>query len=326
VLATGTKLGEVLRTVFAALLLLVVSVVQGQATNFTMNVPGTSLRLPTGYPEAGGVAIVLIGANGNAYYQFSDPTGAFQGYQNTGNPAAFRGNPFTINNPIALDCGASSCATYFGGAITQMHVRFSAQDGDTGAGEFDNNDITLRVNGFDVANWSTVQTEVTNTAGTVSSGFRTGFTNNTFNTGWMTSTNTALLSNVLTTGRTTTQIFDRDPNDNYWDFRVGNALAIADISTVAPGYTLSKTSPSTVFASVGQQITYNFVIANIGSVPINSLTLLDDKIGTVTCSPTSLQDVNFGVTPLQATCTATYTVTQADLWQCRQCGALYVPH
>nr|MCU0800225.1 hypothetical protein [Paracoccaceae bacterium] len=233
-----------IRHALAGLLLVFLSLTQALATNFTMNVPGTSLRLPTGYPEAGGVAIVMVGANGNAYYQFSDPTGAFQGFNNSGTPTAFQGNPFTINNPIALDCGASSCSTYFGGSIAQMYVRFTAQDGDTGAGEFDFNDITLRVNGFDVANWSTVQTEITNTAGTTSLGFRTGFTNNTYNTGWVSSTNAALLNNILTTGRTTSQIFDRDPNDNFWDFRIGNTLTNPDIVTVAPGYDLTKTSPS----------------------------------------------------------------------------------
>ncbi|MFM2389507.1 MAG: hypothetical protein RLZZ437_1062, partial [Pseudomonadota bacterium] len=311
--SASEKLSNALRFVLAAMLFLAMSSLQGLATNFTMNVPGTNLRLPTGYPEAGGVAIVMIGANGNAYYQFSDPTGAFQGFQNTGTPTAFRGNPFTINNPIALDCGASTCATYFGGSIAQMYVRFSAQDGDTGAGEFDFNDITLRVNGFDVSNWSTVQTEITNTAGTVSQGFATGYTNNTFNTGWMSTTNPALLSNILSTGRTTTQIFDRDPNDNFWDFRIGNTLTNQDIKTVAPGYDLTKTSPSTAFATVGQVVTYNFVIRNIGSVPIRNITLQDDKIGAVTCTPTTLLDVNLGQTPNQATCTATYTVTQADV-------------
>ncbi|WP_143526302.1 hypothetical protein [Roseivivax lentus] len=78
------------------------------ATPFTSTVPGTSIVLPDGYPEAGGVAIVLQGVNGNLYYQFSDPDGAFVGFQNNGQPAAFRGNPFTINDPIALDCGFSS--------------------------------------------------------------------------------------------------------------------------------------------------------------------------------------------------------------------------
>ena len=99
------------------------------ATNFTMNVPGTALRLPNGYPEAGGVAIVFIGVNGNAYYQFSNPTGAFHGYSNNGTPTAFQGNPFTINSPISLNCGFSACSTYFGGSIAQAYIRFSAYDG-----------------------------------------------------------------------------------------------------------------------------------------------------------------------------------------------------
>ena len=37
----------------------------------------TGAVLPTAYPEAGGVALILYGAYGNIYYQFSDPSGAF---------------------------------------------------------------------------------------------------------------------------------------------------------------------------------------------------------------------------------------------------------
>jgi large repetitive protein len=258
----------------------------------------------------------MVGANGNSYFQFSDPTGAFQGYSNNGIPAGFQGNPFTINNPIALDCGASSCATYFGGSIAQVYVRFSILDGDTGAGEFDLNDITLRLNGFDISNMSGVRTEITNTAGTVSNGFATGFTNNTFNTGWFSSTNAALLSNILSTGRTTSTVFDRDPGDNFWDFRVGPTLTNGDIITVAPGYELTKTTNPTgitSYSTVGQVINYRYVISNIGSVPIRNITLQDDKIGTVTCTPTTLLDVNFGQTANTAVCNASYTITQADI-------------
>ena len=287
--------------------------VAADASPFTTNVPGTSLVLPAEYPEAGGVAIVMVGANGNAYYQFSNPTGAFVGFQNTGNPAAFRGNPFTINNPISLNCGYSSCSTYFGGSIANVYIRFTAQDGDTQVGGFDENDITLRLNGFDISNWSGVATQATDTAGTTVFSSGTGFGNNTFDTGWFSSTNPALLANILSTGKTTSQIFDRDPNDNYWDFSIGNSLSNASIVTVAPGYSLTKTANPTTFTAVGQVINYTYNVANIGSVSIRQLTLSDNKIANVTCNKTVINAVPFGApAPDSAVCTASYTITQAD--------------
>jgi len=96
-----------------------------EATPFTTTVPGTGVMLPDEYPEAGGVAIVLTGANGNIYYQFSDPDGAFRGFNSNGQPRRFRGNPFTVNDPISLDCGFASCTDYFGGSIARMDIRFS---------------------------------------------------------------------------------------------------------------------------------------------------------------------------------------------------------
>jgi hypothetical protein len=120
---------------------------------FTRTSP-SGIALPAVYPEAGGVAMIMVGANGNIYYQFSNPAGAFVGYQNTGAPAAFRGNPFTINSPLTLDCGLQSCSDYFGGAIVSMEIRFTALDGDTQAGGFDEDDISLVLNGYNIGNWS----------------------------------------------------------------------------------------------------------------------------------------------------------------------------
>jgi len=193
-----------------------------QATPFTTTVPGENISLPDEYPEAGGVAIVMIGTNGNVYYQFSDPDGAFNGFQFRGNPTQFRGNPFTINDPISLDCGFRTCTDYFGGSIDRMYVRFSAYDGDTQDGNgqrigFDFNRINLVMNGVDVGNWSNRTTEITNNSGTQSFGFQTGFGNNSFNTGWFSTSNQTLLNNVLATGQTTTQVRDDTPDDNYWD-------------------------------------------------------------------------------------------------------------
>ncbi|WP_172976594.1 DUF11 domain-containing protein [Roseivivax sp. THAF40] len=284
------------------------------ATPFTSTVPGTSIVLPDDYPDAGGVAIVLQGVNGNLYYQFSDPDGAFVGFQNNGQPAAFRGNPFTINDPISLDCGFSSCTDYFGGGLSQIYIRFSAFDGDTQPGGFDQNDISLIINGFNVGSWSGLTTEITNNDGTQSFGFTTGFGNNTFNTGWFSSGNPALLNNILATGQTVTQVFDDDPNDNYWDFRRGPSLGNQDIVTVAPGYTLEKTADASSFTAPGEVVTFEYEIANIGSVPIRQLSVEDDQIGTVTCADTVILDRPSGSpAPDTSTCTATYTTTQADV-------------
>ncbi|MGR3793743.1 DUF7507 domain-containing protein [Vannielia sp. SX4] len=277
-----------------------------------MTVPGAGIPLPSVYPEAGGVAIVMVGVNGNIYYQFSDPDGAFVGFQNNGQPAAFRGNPFTINNPIPLDCGIRSCTNYFGGSIAQVYIRFSAYDGDTQPGGFDQNDISLILNGTNVGSWSGLTTEITNNAGTTSFGFATGFGNNTFNTGWFSSTNQTLLNNILTSGQTSTQVFDRDPNDNYWDFTRGNSLGDEGLRTIAPGYEFEKTADKTEFTAVGEVITYTYEVTNIGSVNINNLTVTDDKIPNVTCDTTTINQTTGGGNEEVATCTGTYVVTQQD--------------
>ncbi len=283
------------------------------ATTFTTTVPGTSITLPTDYPQAGGVAMVYVGVNGNIYYQFSDPAGAFRGFNSNANPRQFQGNPFTINSPLQLDCGFTDCRTYFGGDIANMYIRFSAYDGDTQRNGFDEDDISLVLNGFNIGNWSDIQTELTNNSGTVSQGFTTGFGNNTFNTGWFETTNQALLNDILDSGEVTTQVFDRDPNDNFWDFRRGPRLNNAEIVTVAPGYTIEKTSDRSTFTAVGDVINYEYKVSNIGSVRITNLSVTDDKISNVQCLDTTIIAVPFGTAePDSAICTGQYTVTQED--------------
>ncbi|WP_211097168.1 DUF7507 domain-containing protein [Aliishimia ponticola] len=288
-----------------------------EATSFTTTVPGAGISLPSAYPEAGGVVIVMVGVNGQVYYQFSDPDGAFRGFNSNGQPASFRGNPFTINDPIPLDCGIRTCTDYFGGEIAQVYIRFSAYDGDTQPGGFDENDISLIMNGVNVGSWSGLTTEKTDNSGTVSQGFQTGFGNNSFNTGWFSSSDPALTNSLLSTGVTTTQVLDDDPNDNYWDFRRGNNLSDEALRTIAPGYEFEKTTTATDYTTVGEEITYTYTITNIGSVNINNLSVSDDKVdaqgGTVTCDKTTINETTGGGQPEVATCTAIYTVTQEDI-------------
>lgn len=283
------------------------------ATPFTRVSPdGTAL--PSAYPEAGGVALILYGANGNIYYQFSDPAGAFVGFQNNGQPAAFRGNPFTINNPLTLDCGLQSCAEYFGNQIVRMEVRFTAQDGDTQQGGFDQDDISLLINGVNIGNWSDVPTENTNTSGTQAISSQLGFGNRTFDTGWFATNDAGLLAGILANQSITTQVFDADPNDNFWNFMRGNSLANPGLARVAPAYTLDKRARSgsfngpdiTSFNAVGETVFYTYDIQNVGSVRIDNLQVSDDRLGVVNCTPTT---INVGQT---ATCQASHVVTQQE--------------
>ncbi len=312
-----SKLKAAVSAVIAAVLSTVSATPPADATPFTTNVPGTNISLPSAYPEAGGVVIVMEGVNGQIYYQFSDPDGAFRGFNSNGQPTRFRGNPFTINDPIPLDCGIRTCTEYFGGAIARVYVRFSAYDGDTQPGGFDENDISLILNGVNVGSWSGLTTERTNNSGTVSQGFTTGFGNNTFNTGWFTSTNPTLLNSLLTTGQTSTQVLDDDPNDNFWDFRRGDSLDNEALRTIAPGYEFEKTTTATSYTNVDDTILYTYKVTNIGSVNINNLTIFDDKVDaqgrSVTCNTTTINETTGGGTAEVATCTATYTVTQEDI-------------
>ncbi len=289
------------------------------ATTFTTTVPGTSITIPTTYPQAGGVVIVLEGTNGNIYYQFVNPSTMFQGYQNSGTPAAWNGNPFQIGPTMTLNCGpVVSCSSYLGGGITRMSVRFSAYDGDNQVGQFDYNDLNLRFNGSNFGassgNWSVVPTQNTDVTGTTLISSGTGYGNNTMDTGWFQSTDQTILGGILSGGTITATVFDRDPNDNFWDFQRGNDAVTSVVPlNVAPGVTLNKASTTTSFSTVGQIIPYTFTYANIGSVWINALSVSDPKVAGVVCpAPPVATTANLDPGE-QVVCTANYVVKQSDI-------------
>jgi uncharacterized repeat protein (TIGR01451 family) len=289
------------------------------ATTFTTTVPGTAITIPSTYPQAGGVVIVLEGVNGNVYYQFVNPSTMFQGYQNAGAPAAWNGNPFQIGPTMTLNCGpVVSCSSYLGGGLTRMSVRFTAYDGDNQVGQFDYNNLNMRFNGSNFGasngNWSVVATQNTDITGTTLISSNTGYGNNTLDTGWFQSSDQTILNSILTSGTITATVFDSDPNDNYWDFKRGNDAVTSTVPlNVAPGVTLDKASTTTSFTTVGQVIPYTFTYRNVGSVWINNVAISDPKVTGVTC-PALPAATTANLDPAeQVICTANYTVTQADI-------------
>lgn len=321
---------------FAILLFVCGSVGSAAATPFTTTVPGTNVQIPGNYPEAGGIVLVLQGANGNFYFQISNPSGMMVGFQdrpttqgNSTQPQNFRGTPdWQIAPEYTVDCGTATCNQYFGGGIVAGWVRFTAFDGDTsptGGGNFDLNDIELLLTDTPnttgptgpvnfagsavIGNWSDPATETTSLDGTVATETRIGYPNGAFSTGWFPINSQAVLDSFLVPDRIVRWgARDADPGDNFWNFTLGfDADTSVVPERVAPGIEFTKSALTANFQAIGDTVDYEFEVENIGTVFIDNIAITDDQIASVSCPLTRLD-------PGQSmTCTATDTVTQADL-------------
>jgi len=291
------------------------------ATNFTETVPNGNGPIPDTFPAVGGTMFVLIGDNGNIYYQFVNPSTQFEGFAGTGQPAAFRGIPtFQLGPEQVLNCGIVSCSDYFGGGIAEGYSRLTVRDADACPGNFDFEDVSFLVNGIEVSSLSNLganDVQRTNLTGTT----QVSNTENCFRNQGTGETSTAwfdlsapVLDNILTVGSTTPFIRDEDTGrnrtrgDNAWFFQDG--VDATGTPEVAPGITIEKMADRTSYDAVGDIINYSFLVTNIGSVQLNGIVVDDSFItGTVSCPLTSL------VTGQSMTCTGQHVVTQDNVDQ-----------
>ena len=90
-----------------------------------------------------------------------------------------------------------------------------------------------------------------------------------------------------------------------------NAASFSVNLTQNKALTLTKAANPTTFNQVGQIITYTFVILNSGNVTLQGpFSIADDKVLTANCT----QPDDAALSPNdQMSCTATYSITQADL-------------
>jgi large repetitive protein len=77
--------------------------------------------------------------------------------------------------------------------------------------------------------------------------------------------------------------------------------------TATPVITLDKQAGTPTGATAGSTIDYSFVVTNTGNVTLDPIGVDDPKVGAVTCPVTVLAPGE------STTCTATYTLTQADV-------------
>ncbi len=205
-----------------------------QATTLTMTSPTSAGLVPTGVSEIGGIVVDLIGTNGNRVVSQLAASSLFIGFYDNGTPTSYRGNPGTIGVQSGFN---STVMNALGGGIVEAAFRFTLYDGDTGYNNFDyDDDNFLLVNGINFGDWSDVATENTTNIGTAGgAGQSNGFRDETLDTGWFYSTNSASLSSLydslVSAGTLTFMVQDIDPYDNYYDFTRGIDSSLINVGT-----------------------------------------------------------------------------------------------
>jgi hypothetical protein len=205
-----------------------------QASTFTETSPAGG-TLSSGISSVGGIVLDLVGANGTRVTSQLAASQLFKGFYNNGTPSAFNGNPGTVGIQTGFTPAVLSA---LGGGLQKAAIRFTLYDGDTASGNFDFQQNTLLVNGFNFGDWSDVNAQNTSATGDAAggSGFSSGgFRDNTLDTGWFYSNNSTLLSGLFSSlsssGEVVYKINDLSPNDNFYDFTQGIDSGLINIGT-----------------------------------------------------------------------------------------------
>jgi len=219
------------------------------ATPFTSTSP-TGLDVTTvGASTVGGVVVDMLGLNNAHVVSQTAASSLFIGYANTGTPSSNQGNPFTIGVQEGF---TAAITNQLGGGLQSISVRFTLEDGDSAAGNFDDGfDLVLQLNGINAGYWSDVQAENTDGLGNqTANGYSGGgFRNNLLDTGWFTVSDAATLASIFSSiNANETLVFgvrDVDPYDNYYDFTQGIDASLINVGQ-GPGLIPSEPNPNDV--------------------------------------------------------------------------------
>lgn len=202
------------------------------ATTFTSTSP-TGIDVTTiGASTVGGIVVDLVGTNGAHVISQLAASSLFVGFYNGGTPAGYNGNPGTIGIQGGFGPGVAAA---LGGGLLSASIRFTLDDGDSAAGNFDFGDNTLLVNGVNLGGWSGVNAQNTDGNGVAGgAGFSGGgFRDGTLDTGWFTTNNAAtllsLFGTITATQQLVFQVQDVDPFDNFYDFTRGLNASVINV-------------------------------------------------------------------------------------------------
>ncbi|MFN7457985.1 MAG: PEP-CTERM sorting domain-containing protein [Gemmatimonas sp.] len=214
--------------------------------------------LPSGVSVIGGVVADLIGTNGTRLVSQLSASSLYRGFSNNPEnpvPGTASGNPLTIGTQTGF---TASNLLLLGGGLSSASFRFTLYDGDTGAGNFDENDNTLLVNGATIGNWSSVSTSQTNSTGGTIGSATLGFLDDQLYTGWFTTTDLTALGTIWSALNTNLslvfQLQDVDPADNFFDFTQGINSSLINVGsgpTVQPPTGTAVPEPASLALVIG---------------------------------------------------------------------------
>lgn len=194
------------------------------ASVFTMTSPTSFGALPGTVSAVGGIVLDLVGANNNRVVAQLAASALYVGFANT--------DPQAIGTQTGF---SPAVVAALGGGLTSAAVRITLWDGDTAAGNFDDNDNTLLLNGYAMGNFSNVQAQETDSNGVASGApLQYGFDNERLFTGFFYNNSAAFLSSLYTSlggGGISYALTDVDPYDNYYDFTQGIDASLINVGT-----------------------------------------------------------------------------------------------
>jgi hypothetical protein len=200
----------------------------GAATLSTTTSPTSKGELPSAVSVIGGVVLDLVGLNGTRVVSQLSASSLFRGFFGASPGVIGRQNGFTPSVLGAL-----------GGGLSELAVRITLADGDSAAGDFDEDATELLVNGVSVGNFSDVVTQETDGTG-VPIGMRSfGFGDEELDTGFFYNNRAVVLGDVFSSlggGSAVFSVRDDSPNDNFFDFTQGVDAGLIDVGT-DPGTT-----------------------------------------------------------------------------------------
>lgn len=187
------------------------------ATPFTTTSPTSKGLLPGGVTEIGGIVLDMVGTNNVRVVSQLAASSLYVGFSGAGN------NPLTIGTQTGFSAAVLAA---LGGGLSELSVRITLFDGDTGSGDFDDGENDLLINGNLIADFSSVNAQNTDASGTVAGSFSGGgFRDNTLDTGFFYTNNAATLlgvyNSLIATNEAIFALDDVDPDDNFFDFTQG---------------------------------------------------------------------------------------------------------